>query len=148
MLEDSRSSLKITMPLYRSMSPNENGKPSLIAAQPQVQIEPDQSERRRHTRYRLTEPIVIRREGGSSARAITSEISISGLSAVTALVLAVGEKVTLSPVVGASITAIVRRAAGTIYGFEFIDPPDKVVEDIHALCRGLFAFRGAKEHAN
>ena len=113
-----------------------------------MQVEPDQSERRRHTRYRLTEPIVITREDGQSARAITSEISISGLSAVTALGLAVGEKVRLSPIVGASVTAIVRRAAGTIYGFEFIDPPDKVVRDIHVLCRGLFPFRGVKEYSS
>ena len=73
---------------------------------------------------------------------------ISGLSAVTLLTLAVGDTVKLSPIVGATVTAIVRRAAGTTYGLEFMDPPDKVVQDIHVLCRGLFPFRGAKEYAN
>lgn len=119
-----------------------------MSGQLEVQIAPNEVERRRHARYRFTEPIVITRQDGVSARATTSEISISGLSAVTTLGLAVGQKVRLSPIVGASITAIVRRGSGMVYGFEFIDPPDKVVEDIHVLCRGLFPFRGAKEYAN
>jgi hypothetical protein len=114
----------------------------------QALASPDPAERRRHARYRFAEAIVIRQANGTCTRATTSEISISGLSATTALHLVVGEKVQLSPVAGATINAIVRRNSGTVYGFEFIDPPDKVVEGIHALCRGLFPFRGAKEYAN
>jgi hypothetical protein len=119
-----------------------------MSGQPQVLTAQKEIERRRHTRYRFTEPIVITRDDGTSARATTSEISISGLSAVTPLALAVGDKVRLSELVGGSVTAIVRRTAGTTYGFEFIDPPDKFVQDIHILCRGLFPFRGSKEYAN
>jgi hypothetical protein len=114
----------------------------------QALASPDPAERRRHARYRFAEAIVIRQANGTCTRATTSEISISGLSATTALHLVVGEKVQLSPVAGATINAIVRRNSGTVYGFEFIDPPDKVVEGIHVLCRGLFPFRGAKEYAN
>jgi len=120
-----------------------------MSGQSHVLALPDPAERRRHARYRFTEPITIRRkDDGASARATTSEISISGLSASTKLFLSVGDKVELSPIGGASVTAIVRRIAGSVYGFEFIDPPDKVVQNIHALCRGLFPFRGAKEYSN
>jgi hypothetical protein len=140
----------IKPPQVDTKSPLECERPILVSEQPRVLTTSDDLiERRRHTRYRLTEPIVItREEDGVSARATTSEISISGLSAVTALALVVGEKVRLSPVVGARITSIVRRGAGTTYGFEFMDPPDKVVQDIHVLCRGLFPFRGTEEYAN
>jgi hypothetical protein len=120
-----------------------------MSGQSHVLALPDPVERRRHTRYRFTEAIVVRRkDDGASARATTSEISISGLSATTTLILAVGDSVELSPIGGASVTAIVRRCAGSVFGFEFIDPPDQVVQNIHSLCRGLFPFRGAEEYPN
>jgi hypothetical protein len=104
-----------------------------------------QVERRRHARYRLQEPLLIRRNDGSSYQATTSEISISGLSAATTGVLRAGEEVRLSPVVGEQVSAIVRRKVGRMYGFEFTSVPPKVEEEIHILCRGLVPFRGLSD---
>jgi hypothetical protein len=104
-------------------------------------LTPDDVERRRHTRYRLVERLLIRRNDGSSYQATTSEISISGLSASTTGILRVGEEVRLSPVAGLQVSAIIRRTLGTIYGFEFSVMPPTLEEEIHKLCRGLLPFR-------
>ena len=96
-------------------------------------------------RYRLVQAIFIRQKNQSSHRATTSEISISGLSAISREAMAVGENVTLSPVGGGEVRAIIRRKTGDTYGFEFLDPSPRIVEEIHILCRGLFPFRGEAE---
>jgi c-di-GMP-binding flagellar brake protein YcgR len=116
-----------------------------MGQEPGVLIAPVQIERRRHTRYRLEEPLVIHRNDGSSYQATTSEISIGGLSATTTGILRAGEEVRLSPVVGEQVSAIVRRKVGTMYGFEFTSVPRKVEEGIHTLCRRLVPFRGLAE---
>jgi hypothetical protein len=108
---------------------------------------PNFAEKRRHMRYRLVQALVIRRKNTSSHQATTSEISISGLSARCTELMAVGEEVNLSPVGGVPVDAVIRRKIGDTYGFEFMNPPDKVVEQIHILCRGLFPFRGPGEFA-
>jgi hypothetical protein len=113
-----------------------------MGQEPEVLPAPDQVDRRRHVRYRLQEPLLIRRNDGSSYPATTCEISISGLSASTIGVLRAGEEVWLSPVVGKQVRAIVRRKVGRMYGFEFTSAPPKVEEEIHILCRGLVPFRG------
>jgi hypothetical protein len=116
-----------------------------MSEEPEVSITLDQVERRRHKRYRIKERLFIRRNNGQSYQALTSEISISGLSASTDGVLRIEEDVHLSPVVGEQVSAIVRRKVGTTYGFEFTNVPDKVVADIHLLCRGLVPFRSLPE---
>jgi hypothetical protein len=103
------------------------------------------AERRRHTRYRLVEGLLIRRNDGSSYQATTSEISISGLSAFTTGILRVGEEVRLCPVAGMQVSAIIRRSLGTMYGFEFSVMPPTLEEEIHKLCRGLVPFRTAAD---
>jgi len=105
----------------------------------------EQEERRRHARYRLCERLLIRCKDGTSHQAVTSDISISGLSASTTAVLQIGERVELSPVADAHVSAIVRHKSGTVYGFEFTELPWKVVEEIHKLCRGLVPIRGLSE---
>ena len=120
------------------------------APQPVTLPAPDFTEKRRHMRYRLVQALVIRRNAGmdrSPHPATTSEISISGLSAHTQVALTIGESVNLSPVGGETVAGIVRRKVGDLYGFEFVEPPDKVIKEIHALCRGLFPFRGQAEFA-
>ena len=113
-----------------------------MAQRAEVLNAPNQVDRRRHTRYRLREGLVIHRDDGASFRATTSEISISGLSASTAGALQIGEEVQLTPIVGEKVRAVVRRRVETIYGFEFVEPPEKVLEEIHLLCRGLIPFHG------
>lgn len=132
------------------MSREARAQPAELLEKPETLPAPDSSEKRRHMRYRLVQAVVIRRKAGkdrSAHPATTSEISISGLSAVFKEVLVVGERVNLSPVGGGDVDAIVRRKAGDTYGFEFVDPSDEVVGQIHILCRGLFPFRGQAEFA-
>jgi hypothetical protein len=106
---------------------------------------PPQFERRRHPRYRLVERVFIRRSDGSSYQATTCEISISGLSASSTVVLQPGEEVHLSPVAGEYINAIVRRKIGTVYGFEFTSVPPNIEAELHKICRGLLPFRSSAE---
>jgi hypothetical protein len=101
--------------------------------------------RDRCTRYRLSEQLSIYRTDGSFCQARTCEISASGLSATTPVVLRPGEEVRLSPIGGAQVKAIVRRRAGKRYGFEFTAIPGKVAEEIDRLCRSLVPFQGLRE---
>jgi hypothetical protein len=94
-----------------------------MGQEPDVSSTPRHAERRRHPRCRLSERILIHRKDGSSYRATTCEISLSGLSAATTGILRPGEEVRLSPLVGDQVSAIVRRKIGTIYGFEFVSVP-------------------------
>ena len=113
----------------------------LMSQPPQDATAADQVERRRHARYRMQERIFVRRKNGQTLPGVTSEISISGLSAALDGVLRIEEEVQLTPVAGEALSAIVRRKVGSTYGFEFSNPPDSVVEAIHILCRGLVPFR-------
>ena len=103
-----------------------------------------ESEKRRHRRYRFREPILVRTKRGELP-AVTQEISISGLSASTTSKLQIAEEVRLVTIVGEQIEAVVRRKNENVYGFEFLNMPAKVEEAIHALCKGLFPFRGAED---
>lgn len=98
-------------------------------------------EKRRHMRYRLRDSILIYSKSGTHPT-VTHEISIGGLSASTSKTMRIDEEVLLVPVVGEQLEAIVRRKTGDVYGFEFLNVPQKVEEAIHALCKGLFPFRG------
>jgi c-di-GMP-binding flagellar brake protein YcgR len=113
-----------------------------IDSSPKV-VDPE-SEKRRHRRYRFREPILIRTKRGELS-AVTQEISISGLSASTPAKLQIAEEVRLVTIVGEQIEAVVRRKTENVYGFEFLNVPPKVEEAIHALCKGLFPFRGAED---
>jgi hypothetical protein len=114
-----------------------------------LQVAAEQAERRRHALSRLVQALVIScSDKLQSSKATTSDISISGLSASSSEEFRLGENVHLFPVVGQRVAAVVRRKTGTTYGFEFTDPPDRVVADIHTLCRGLFPFRGIAEYSD
>lgn len=100
---------------------------------------PDPVERRRDKRYRIKERLLISAQERTDLP-VTSEISISGLSAATDGVLQVDDEADLSPVVDEQISAIVRRKAGIFIGFEFTNVPDDVVEAVHVLPSGLVPF--------
>lgn len=116
-----------------------------MGQEPDISSTPPHAERRRHPRCRLSERILIHRKDGSSCRATTCEISLSGLPAATTGILRPGEEVRLSPLVGDQVSAIVRRKIGTIYGFEFVSVPPTVQQELHILCAGLAPFRGLSE---
>jgi len=114
----------------------------------QLEVTTPQVDRRRHTRYCLVQALAISSSKQLSSKATTSDISISGLSASSSEQFRAGESVYLFPVVGQRVAPVVRRKVGAMYGFEFADLPDRVVADIHILCRGLFPFRGIAEYSD
>ncbi|MFZ0319893.1 MAG: PilZ domain-containing protein [Candidatus Sulfotelmatobacter sp.] len=98
---------------------------------------PDVLDRRRFPRYRLSTPITVWLPDGSSVRAITLEISESGLSACMSAPLAVGERADLEPVGGGRVHAVVRRQRGTVYGFECLALTEEQLAQVRALCARL-----------
>jgi hypothetical protein len=82
-------------------------------------------ERRKHTRHRYIERLYIGRQDVLWYTAMTFEISEGGL-----WILGVGEMVKLSPVVEKRVDAIVRRKRGAMYGFEFLELPARIEDQI------------------
>ena len=98
-------------------------------------------ERRKHPRHRYIERLYVGKAAGTWFTAMTYEISAGGLSAATPTILAVGDKVSLSPVVDKRVEAIVRRKNGAMYGFEFLDLPPQIEAKIVKLCATLPLFQ-------
>jgi hypothetical protein len=76
---------------------------------------------------------------------MTYEISATGLSAATTVPLAVGEKVSLSPVAEKRVQAMVRRNSGAMHGFELLGVATELQEKIQKLCEGLPLFQSLIE---
>jgi hypothetical protein len=101
------------------------------------QATPSVLDRRKHPRYRFSAPITVWLPDGSSVRAITLEISESGLSACLTGPLRVGDTADLEPVGGGRAQAIVRRKVGTVYGFECLTLSEEQLERIRTSCTRL-----------
>ena len=98
-------------------------------------------ERRKHSRHRFIERLYIGRQDGMWYAAMTYEVSAGGLSAATTADLEVGEVVKLTPVVEKRVDAIVRRKQGAMHGFEFLELPARIEDQIRKLCEGLPLFQ-------
>lgn len=94
-------------------------------------------DRRRHDRYRFSTPITVQVKGRSAIRGISVEISESGMSALMAEALVVGDIVELEPVAGGRVSALVRRHSGKIYGFEFRSLTSVEIQRIAEVCKSL-----------
>jgi hypothetical protein len=99
-------------------------------------------ERRSHARYRLSTPITIRTLEGGTAPAITMEISERGLSALIGTDFRVGDKLELEPIGGGKAEAIVRRSAGRLYAFEFLNLSPEQLQMIRDRCKTLPLYNG------
>ncbi|MGA2418760.1 MAG: PilZ domain-containing protein [Candidatus Acidiferrum sp.] len=93
-------------------------------------------ERRGFSRHHLIDRIFIGTDDGTFS-AVSREISQGGMSAATLGDLTVGQAVSLGPIVGERINAVVRRNQRTAFGFEFIDLPAAISEQIKTLCETL-----------
>jgi PilZ domain len=115
----------------------------LTSEVPAQELEPSNpvQERRKHPRHRYIERLYIGKADGTWFTAMTYEISAGGLSAATPTNLAVGEKVSLSPVVNKRVEAIVRRKSGAMYGFEFLGLTVQLEEKVRKLCESLPLFQ-------
>jgi hypothetical protein len=94
-------------------------------------------ERRRHPRYRLSQPISVKPPEGSPILAITLEISEGGLSAVLASPVSLGGACTICSLGADGLPARVRRKIGKIYGFEFTDLTEMQLSRLREICRRL-----------
>lgn len=99
--------------------------------------------RRRHARYRFSEPITLRPSHGSPKAGMTLEISVSGVSIMTAAPLAVGEILELDSIAGGRALATVRHNAGSVFGFEFLNLTAEQTHSITDACTGLPRYRNS-----
>lgn len=104
-------------------------------------------DRRRHARYRLSEPMTIRREDGSALAGMSVEISEGGMSAMANGLLRVSEIVELDPVAGGRTSATVRHKLGQLYGFEFVQMSAEQVHRIMENCRKSKLWRHQRQDA-
>jgi PilZ domain len=95
------------------------------------------SDRRRHSRYRLSVPLTIRTADGVVMRGISIEISTSGASAIVADSLKVNDTVEIEPIAAAKVLALVRHNIGKIYGFEFLNLTAEQTQRITENCKLL-----------
>jgi len=101
-------------------------------------------DRRRHPRYRFSEPITICNADGLAIPGIGIEISVSGMSAITADSLKVNDIVKIEPIGGGTILAAVRRNIGRVSGFEFLNVTAEQVQRIRNSCKALPLYRDTR----
>jgi hypothetical protein len=99
-------------------------------------------DRRRHPRFRLSVPLTIRCADGATIQAISMEVSESGLSAITAQSLNIGDTVELEPIVASKLSAVVRQNVGKVHGFEFLNLTSEQAYRIRERCKMLPRYRG------
>jgi hypothetical protein len=108
---------------------------------------PNGQNRRRSIRYRSSESLVIRCEGGSSFTGVSVEINEGGMSAMANGILKVDDAVELEPVAGGKISACVRHKLGQLYGFEFVKITTEQARRIEADYKKSYASRAALRNA-
>ena len=99
-------------------------------------------DRRRFPRHRLSTPVTVWLSDGSAVRAMTLEISVSGLSACTSTPMKVGDEVGIEPIGGGKAPAIVRRKLGNVYGLEFLRLANEQAGEVQRLCSRLPLYNG------
>jgi hypothetical protein len=95
----------------------------------------DPIDRRRHPRYRFSEPMKVCRPDGACLDGVSVELSQSGMSAMIRGSLAPGDVVRLQPVTGVDTAAVVRHKLGMLYGFEFLELANEQAGKIAERCR-------------
>jgi PilZ domain len=100
------------------------------------------ADRRKHKRYQYVERVVVRRKDGKVHVGTSFEISQGGMSAVFPnIVLEIGERVELAPVVGYEVQAVLRHVHKNMYGFEFLELAVEQVKALAEKCKGLPEFK-------
>lgn len=81
----------------------------------------DLADRRRHRRYRFSEPVKVSCQDGACLDGFSVELSQGGMSAMIQGALRPGDIVRVQPVTGVTTAAVVRHKLGMLYGFEFLE---------------------------
>ncbi len=100
------------------------------------------ADRRRHPRYRYSVPLTISASDGVVTPGISIEISVSGISAISAHPLKLNDTVELAPIADGKVQACVRHNIGKIYGFEFLNLTPKQTQRITDTCKRLPVYKG------
>jgi hypothetical protein len=95
----------------------------------------DLADRRRHARYRFSEPMKVCCQNGACLDGMSVELSQSGMSAMIQGALKPGDVVRLQPVTGVNTAAVVRHKLGMLYGFEFLELAREQAGKIAERCR-------------
>ena len=95
----------------------------------------DLADRRRHARYRFSEPMKVCCQNGACLDGMSVELSQSGMSAMIRGALKPGDVVRLQPVTGVNTAAVVRHKLGMLYGFEFLELAREQAGKIAERCR-------------
>jgi PilZ domain len=93
------------------------------------------ADRRRHPRYRFSEPMKVCCSDGACLDGMSVEISQSGMSGMVQGSLLPGDVVRLQPVTGVIAAAVVRHKLGMLYGFEFLELAGEQARKIAERCR-------------
>jgi hypothetical protein len=64
------------------------------------------------------------------------------MSAITADALTINETVELEPIAAGKVSAVVHRAVGRVYGFEFLNLTPEHGQKITEICKSLPLYRG------
>ena len=100
----------------------------------------DLADRRRHPRYRFSEPMKVRCQDGACLDGMSVELSQSGMSAMIQGPLKPGDVVRLQPVTGVITAAVVRHKLGMLYGSSSsnwpVSKPGKSPSDVADASRG------------
>jgi len=100
------------------------------------------ADRRRHPRYRHSVPLTIGTSDGIVIPGISIEISLSGISAISAHPLKLNDTVDLAPIADGKVQACVRHNIGKIYGFEFLNLTPEQSQRITDICKCYPLYRG------
>ena len=117
--------------------------PQDAAIAPEGSNSPDSADRRRHPRYRFSEPMKVRCQDGACLDGISVEISQSGMSGMIQGLLRPGDVVRLQPVTDVITAAVVRHKLGLLYGFEFLGLAGELALKIAERCRKCEPWRAS-----
>ena len=134
-MADTDVEVRVSKPLDRQESPLASQTCAGVSTAENAVNSADLADRRRHPRYRFSEPTKVCCENGACFDGINVEISQSGMSAMIQGALQPGEVVRLQPVTGGVAAAVVRHKLGMLYGFEFLELAREQAGKIAERCR-------------
>jgi hypothetical protein len=132
---DTDGEVRVSKPLDRQQNPPESQTCASVSNAKNGFKSADSADRRRHARYRFSEPTKVCCQNGACFDGISVEISQSGMSAMVQGPLQPGEVVRLQPVTGVVTAAVVRHKLGMLYGFEFLELAREQAGKIADRCR-------------
>ena len=134
-MADADVEVRVSKPLNRQHVPTLSPSRGEGQQVPNGSKSADLADRRRHARYRFSEPMQVCCNDGACLDGISVEMSQSGMSAMIQGALRPGDVVRLQPVTGVTTAAVVHHKLGMLYGFEFLELAREQAGKIAERCR-------------